>query len=433
MNGMASQNAPAWSLPVKHFTAGMVAWVVLVVLLAVRPQLLQEGFLLTPRMLALVHLTTLGWLTSVMMGALYQLMPVVLQVKFYSEQRGQQGFWFYAAGVALMVFAFWYNQLIVLAVGGLLTAGTLLLFVDNAVRTLSHARPFDIHGKFIAAGLVCLAFVALLGLSLIAAMLRLSFVSSSAGVLTHLGMHAVLGVGGWFGFTLIGVAYKLIPMFALVHNAPGKSANYVWLLTVSGLIGVVAALGAHAHSLITLTCFALLLGGFLLFALDLLLIYRRRLRRRPDLGLQASIIAVLLTLVSIVAIAGLVIVERLYWHGRGTWLFSSALGAISLLVLWGVFGGFVWGQLYKIIPFLTWLQRYSSLVGKQAIPMMQDLVQPEWDRWSFAAHFTGLLLIVLAVILPMQPGQLLLYPATLLMAVGGVGLACRLCTVLYRK
>ena len=62
--------------------------------------LVQEAFTAFS-LLALVHLVTLGFVGSMIIGASYQLVPVAIGVHLSSVRLGRISFWFYAAGLAL--------------------------------------------------------------------------------------------------------------------------------------------------------------------------------------------------------------------------------------------------------------------------------------------------------------------------------------------
>src|SRR5262245_24851166 len=61
------------------------------------------GHYYQPRILALTHLVTLGWITLTIMGASYQIVPIVLERPIWSERLGRWQFLLLAFGVAGMV------------------------------------------------------------------------------------------------------------------------------------------------------------------------------------------------------------------------------------------------------------------------------------------------------------------------------------------
>ena len=64
-------------LPVIYFAAGHAVLVAALILVALRPEAI-AGFFLHPRLAAVVHAITLGWLTTSILGALYVIWPVAL-------------------------------------------------------------------------------------------------------------------------------------------------------------------------------------------------------------------------------------------------------------------------------------------------------------------------------------------------------------------
>src|SRR5688572_26779770 len=82
--GLGSANAPPFRLPGEHFAAALTFWGVGALgLIRVAPDLAQGLFPL-PRVIAVTHLFTLGWITTSILGALYQFLPVALRVPIRS-------------------------------------------------------------------------------------------------------------------------------------------------------------------------------------------------------------------------------------------------------------------------------------------------------------------------------------------------------------
>src|SRR3970040_755656 len=106
---IASSLAPPFSMVGKYFLAAIASFVLLSGLLVFNASELQ-GHYFQPKLLALTHIATLGWITMVMFGAMYQLIPVVLEVKLFSAKLGELQFWVYLLGILGLVYGFWNFQ-----------------------------------------------------------------------------------------------------------------------------------------------------------------------------------------------------------------------------------------------------------------------------------------------------------------------------------
>src|SRR5215470_10020143 len=120
------------------------------------------GFYYQPRMFALVHLVTLGWITSSILGSLYLVAPLALRVSLPARRLDHAAFAAFAVGVAGMASHFWIDRAV-----GMLWAAPLvpLAILRVAGRALPGVRRapipsevkvhvvFALANVFLAAGL----------------------------------------------------------------------------------------------------------------------------------------------------------------------------------------------------------------------------------------------------------------------------------------
>lgn len=117
-----------------------------------------------------------------------------------------------------------------------------------------------------------------------------------------------------------------------------------------------------------------------LYIVDIQTIYRQRKRKTIELNSAASIPAfIALGLSILLAIA-------LFWTGAT----DAMIAALVYLFTFGWLTGLSLAQLYKIVPFLTWLECYGPVMG-----VHRHHVCRIWS--ANAAHDSGSLFIILAL------------------------------------
>ena len=101
----------------------------------------------TPHLIAMTHLFVLGFICSIVMGAMYQLVPVTLETQLFSERLVKWQFAAHLIGFTGMVWAFWnFNMVLVGAFGSLLTLGV-GLFVFNMACTLAKVKNWKVSNS----------------------------------------------------------------------------------------------------------------------------------------------------------------------------------------------------------------------------------------------------------------------------------------------
>jgi hypothetical protein len=213
--------------------------------------------------------------------------------------------------------------------------------------------------------------------------------------LSAMNAHAHLGSIGCFTMLIVGVSYKLIPMFALSEIQCKTRAILSIILLNIGLAGAFVSILLRSpwkfpFALVLITALAL-------FEIELIAILRARKRRVLDWGLKYFLTAIAL-LFPVSALAGV-----LAWPGLPFNRFTGQLENLyGFLGLVGVISFAILGMLYKIVPFLVWFGTYSRHVGRFRIPALADLYSEKWQIVGYLAFVSGLLITSAGIALSNQ-------------------------------
>lgn len=354
-----------------------------------------------PETLALVHIVALGWLSLLMTGALLQFVPVLVGQPLSLPTVALPALLFLIVGIATLTLGFVGLSGAIDVPVTLLPLGAAFSIVGFSVLgfsfavTLWHARPLPLPARFVAVGLAALFGTMLLG-GVYAGVLSGLIDAAGAIDLTvdGLSLHASLGLCGWLSFTTMGVSYRLLTMFMLSPDKERTSSRVVFMLGAFCL-GVPAAavpiilVGTVGRSPLFLLAVGSGAAVVAIYFGDILRIYRERRRKAIELNSRASIGA----FVSLVAAAMLFV--ALLSAGR----LDEAIGAAIYLSTFGWLTGMGLAQLYKIVPFMTWLECYGPALGRMPTPRVQDLVSEtsalRWFRLFYLTVAVGTLALLI--------------------------------------
>ncbi|MDI3317869.1 MAG: hypothetical protein QJR14_09685 [Bacillota bacterium] len=347
----------------------------------------------SPGTLVAVHLLTVGWLTTLMLGALHQFVPVITAGAPASERAAGWTLALVAGGLALMLTGFLaygagaWPLALALPPGGLWVAAGAWLAAAQLGRTLASARPLPLPARYVAGGLLFLVLVPALGAALALAVVVPERVGlAGAGFLLGRGLslHLLAGLGGWFTLTAMGVALKLLSMFALAPEDRGRLGAWAFGLAAAGLgLAWLFGWGGAGWAAPAGLGQAAAAAGVALYLADMVRLYGQRRRKR--LELNAAFAAWALAALGLELLA--LVLARLA-GGLAEWA-----PVLVQLALFGWLSGLGLSQLVKIVPFLTWVERYGPLMGRAPVPRVQDLLDEgrarPWLVAYFAAAATG--------------------------------------------
>ncbi|MBK7381645.1 MAG: hypothetical protein IPJ03_22155 [Ignavibacteriales bacterium] len=140
---IVSAYAPPFRIVAKYFTAAIISFVVLNLLLLLNYSSI-DGHHFQPKILSINHVATLGWITMIIFGAMFQLVPVVLETKLFSEKLAEIQFWIYLPGVIGLVYCFW-----VFDTGIIMTASAhfnlaMSIFSFNIIATMKSVKKWNV-------------------------------------------------------------------------------------------------------------------------------------------------------------------------------------------------------------------------------------------------------------------------------------------------
>lgn len=403
--------APPLSIPTAFFlVAPTSAAAAGLLLLWQGGALLASGWV--PGTIALVHLGTLGFLGSVMIGALLQLVPVLAGSPVPRVGLARLVLPLLLGGVALLVAG-------LLAAGqplspALVQGARLLLLMAFALLlgpvglALVRSRSERETSLGMRLAVLCLALTVTAGLWMAGGHAGGAFPGPrGAWIQAHLG----LGLLGWVGALLAAVSWQVVPMFYLTRPVPPPARLAVLaLLGVGALLPPLALSLGGSAGLATALAAPGVLGAGVLNPLLLTRAIGSRSRKRPDPSLRAWQ-------------AGLAVAPLAALVALGSALSVDPRGPVLLvwLVVWGHAGLIAHGMLTRILPFLVWFHRWSGQVGRVRVPSMRSLLPDRLAQAGLVAHGLSALVGVLAITSGWSPlarltGALVVLTAGLLLA-----------------
>ena len=379
MNGLKTTNAPSSSVVIPHFIFGGISLVILAFLLILADTNLLKAYFNT-KLVAITHIAVLGWASMIVFGALYQLVPVVFETALFSEKLAKLTFWLSGFSVLFLSYSFWVGSYVtLLPYASVCMFVSLLLFVVNIALTYRKAELKNIKSTFVITAVSWLLITELIG-TIIALNFKFNFLSEIH--LHYLKIHATVGLIGWFVLLIIGVGSTLIPMFLISHELKEKKLSFAYYFINGGLILAVINWFLIQNSMLDYLIPMLIIAGIFFFISFIYDSYKKRLRKKLDVGMQYSMLAIAAIFMPFVLIGFIVLntsveVEFLYriitFYG-----FSIIFGLITTLIL---------GQTYKTLPFIVWLNKYQKLVGKMKTPLPRELYSEKIATVQFILYF----------------------------------------------
>ncbi|WP_188208271.1 NfeD family protein [Alkalibacillus aidingensis] len=347
--------------------------------------LIVEGVFRVPNLWMATHLLILGFAVMVVMGAMYQMVPVVFMTPIWSERFGYLQFWVTALGIIWLSVSLGV-KLDHVVYGGAVAVTGVLMFLFQMFMSMKKQKEKTIVTWLVTGALISFLLTVIGGL-----LLAINF--SYGQLFNHESLiksHVMLGVVGWFTLLIIGFSYQLVPMFSLSHNFSMKWSKKLYVIYVLGIICLIISFWLD-YSPFEIIGWLLLVIGFTLFLLDMREILTKRSKKRLDRSFLFATFAIYFGWVThIVAL----IISLLGLGNAFIWGWLVYL----YLMTWVIFS--ILGYLKKIVPVLWWTLKYSDRVGKEKdIPTIKDLVNEKAIGFIYIGVVTGTLGFAFALLI----------------------------------
>lgn len=384
---------------IPYYAAGALSLVIISLLTFISRQDF-GGHFFQPHLLAITHLTVLGWGTMVIMGASNQLIPVITDQKLYSERVPIAVFLSLIIGTCLLVHSFWNFELgILMLTGATLVLTAFILHAVNMFLTSKKAQKNNIIVDFVLTAHLWLLVTGTIGITLL---LNFRFGFLQGDHLHYLKVHASVGMTGWFLLLIIGVSSRLIPMFLLSRKEVKKNLTAAYYLVNGGLVLLfIEGMGLHSTRW-HLVYITLIIGGLLFYLVYIRHCFKSAIRKKMDAGMKQTFVAL-----------GVVMFPFLFLMIA---IFSYSHVPVSIITAYGYsfFAGFItiliMGQTFKTLPFIVWM--HLTRPGKLAELQPKDLYNERLVVLQILIYLPGFLLFLSGILLKWQA---FIYTGSLLM------------------
>ena len=312
-----------------------------------------------------LHVFFVGFVMSVIIGALYQLTSVILEKPFSTIKGAMLNLAVYCVGIAAMGYGMISGKTGFIHGGGmalflaLLFFGTtyIVSFMDNEKKSFAAFMLF-VSAIFLLAG-ISLGFCLLMILS---GTLPMDFMFA-------LKFHVYFVLGFVF-FIIVGVATVLLPMFALAHDLKFTLSKFAFGFYIfAGILLFFSEIYAYFAFGAAIVC----------FVAEALYILKKRVRKAYDYWN----VNIALSLAAFVLFCAFIAADR----------YDMAV----FMLIYGFLFAFIAAHLYKIAPFLIWYHYVAPFVGKAKVPLLDQMILKKPAYIGIGFNAVGLALYELGV------------------------------------
>ncbi len=313
------------------------------------------------------HILALGIMASFMLGAMFQMLPVIVGVVIkMPTKKAMVAHILLTIGLFLQIGAFQtglsflYLATAIILGSGVLYTSTLML--KEVVKIKDHSS----SSKGMLFALISFILTIIFGiimLLILAGYIDGSFFSQIKEA------HYSFALFGWVTLLIISISFQVVEMFYVTPKYPDVISKYLVLSIFILLILKTIMLFIGVNSNIITAILALL---FMVYSA--ITIYRLYKRRRPTS--DATVWFWRLGMGLLFITSSIILINSS--------ILNNSLKDISYITFIGFVLSIVFAMVYKIVPFLVWF--HLSNQGYMEAPMMHDVIHPKKAKIHFYIH-----------------------------------------------
>jgi len=400
MSGLSFDALPPINIPFRYFLIAPVFLIIIALFIIYSgPDIWFSRW--HPAMLMITHGFTLGFMMSVMMGALFQIFPVVGGIGFPKVNLvANISFVGHLLGTCCLMLSFIWPFKSIKFLALLFLAMSFITYLSAVTWTLSKKLSQGVVVNGLRLAVFALLVTVLLGIGLMFGLFQ--------GDKFFTNLHVLWGGLGWGGLLIISVSFQIIPMFHVAPQFNKVISKYIPIIILSLLF----------FMFLFKEISSITIGGVLLvnciYSISVLYVIHNRKRKIPD------------TTIKYWQLASVSMFVLFIFFVLSEYVFAEALKHKQVLLMAAIFIYFyvisiIQGMLLKIIPFLSYTHlQQKCLMNFEAmslLPNMHGFLNKKHANVLFMFHiFTGLSLMLTIV----YPWLYLMFGVLLLLEFSGL-------------
>ncbi len=319
--------------------------------------------------LILTHIITLGVMLSFMLGALFQMLPVLAGISFKEPIKlAIRSQWPILFGTIFLLLGF-FNASSLLYILSIVFLGIGVVPIASLMlRRLLNLNNHSASSRGMGFAIFNLLILFIIGVWMISLIMGWS---TRGNILALKQLHIGLGLFGWIALLIISVTFQVIEMFYVTKAYPKEYSNYLPSI-ITGLLTLELIFTLYIPSFIPYIeeIITPLIAIHALFTL-----YRLSQRKRPivdatlwfwRIGMSSLFVAMIL------------------WFLDDTTRLSLTKTVIVFYLFFAL--SIIFAMSYKIVPFLTWF--HLNAQGYFNAPMMHEVINPNYAMVHIFIHST---------------------------------------------